>query len=229
MVRERTGKYGTYYGSCFDETGWLSEEQKEINAVYIYFYLYLSGWSVNAICGVLGNMEHESVLNPGIWEGNNVGNTLGGYGLVQWTPASRHINWCNERGLDPSAMDSNLMHIVWEVNDGDDYYSTTSYPISYAQFIESTETPYYLACAFAWNYERSAVVLWGANSWSEAQSLTEAEKEANREKLRQDRGGSANKWYELFTGENAPTIPIFKKKKKMPLWMYLNHELNMEV
>ena len=224
MIQERIGKYGVYYGSTFNESGWLTQAQIEVNVWYIYKYLLFSGWSLNAIAGVLGNMEHESGMNPGIWESQIVGNTLGGYGLVQWTPASRHINWCTERGLDPSEMDSNLMHIVWEIDDGDDYYSTNSYPLSYREFVISFESPYYLACAFAWNYERSAVVLWGAHTYAEAQTLTEAQKEANREKLRQLRGNSANKWYQFICGEPPPDFPAwFKKKRKMPIWMYLNY------
>jgi hypothetical protein len=89
-------------------------------------------------------------------------------------------------------MDSNLDHLNWEINDGDDYYSTATYPESFEEFTKSKESPYYLACAFAWNYERSAVVLWG----------TEAEKEA----LRQTRGGDAEKWYTYLTGKE-PTPP----------------------
>lgn len=192
MSNLRKGTYGNYYGSYFGESAPLSSEQLEVNALYIYSALIDAGWTVEAICGVLGNMENESHINPGRWQSEAIGDTSAGYGLVQWTPATRHISWCEERGLDPSAMDSNLNHLKWEVNDGDDYYSTDSYPLSYEEFTQSTEAPYYLACAFAWNYERSATVLWG----------TEAEKE----ELRQIRGGDAEKWYTFLTGQE-PTPP----------------------
>jgi hypothetical protein len=78
----------------------------------------------------------------------------GGVGLVQWTPATRHVQWCEDRNLDYAAMDSNLDHLEFEVNDGDDYYSTANYPETFAEFKVSTKDPYYLAMAFLANYER---------------------------------------------------------------------------
>lgn len=226
MANLRYGTYGAYYGSYFDESVALTTAEKEVNAFYIRDYLLAKGWTIEAVCGMLGNMEHESALNPGRWEGNNVGSGPG-YGIVQWTPWTKYTGWCeNEGRADPSEMDNNLDRIIWELNNGVQYYTTENYPETFAEFSVSTKTPYYLACAFAWNYERSAVVLWGANSKAEADTLTEAEKEANREALRQLRGGSANKWYEFLTGSTPPTppTPTPTKKSKMPLWMFLDYQ-----
>ena len=192
MINLRSGTYGEYYGSYIDESGSLTKAQLETNALYIYSSLTDKGWTLEAICGVLGNMENESLMNPGRWQSEAVGSSSAGYGLVQWTPATRHLSWCEDRGLDPSAMDSNLEHLNWEIDDGDDYYPTKNYPESFREFTQSTEAPYYLACAFAWNYERSAVVLWGS--------------EEEQEALRQKRGGSAEKWYTYLTGKE-PTPP----------------------
>ena len=217
MSNLRTGAYGNYYGSLSGESSGLSNAEMEVNALYIYSYLYDKGWSPEAIAGVLGNMENESALNPGRWQSDDVGNTSGGFGLVQWTPATRHISWCDALGIEPGAMDSNLYHLNWEIHDGEDYYSTSGYPMSYEEFTKSTESPYYLACAFAWNYERSWVVLYG----------TEAEKEY----LRQLRGGDAEKWYKFITGkEPIPPDPDFpggtgtgtKTKKKRFNFMLFN-------
>lgn len=192
MSTLRRGTYGKYYGSLINASAPLTEAQMQTNALYIYSSLFDKGWSLEAICGVLGNMENESHINPGRWQSESIGSDSAGYGLVQWTPSTRHISWCEERGMDPSTMDSNLTHLNWEIDDGDDYYSTTDYPESFSEFAKSTAAPYYLACAFAWNYERSATVLWG----------TEAEKEA----LRQTRGGDAEKWYTYLSGKE-PTPP----------------------
>ena len=227
MANLRYGTYGAYYGSYFDESVALTTAEKEVNAFYIRDYLLDKGWTIEAVCGMLGNMEHESALNPGRWQGNNVGNTSGGYSLTQWTPATKYINWCTDEGRnDPSEMDNALSRIIWELENNAQYAATSGYPETFAEFSVSTKTPYYLACAFAWNYERSAVVLWGASSKAEADTLTEAEKEANREALRQRRGGSANKWYEFLTGSAPPTppTPTPTKKKKMPLWMLLHYQ-----
>ena len=212
MATLRQGKYGSYYGSYFDESVSLTTAEKNTNAQYIYSYLSAQGWTINAIAGLLGNMEHESALNPGRWESNNVGGGPG-YGLVQWTPYTNYTNWCEGRGLtDPSEMDNNLARIIYELNSGLQYYATDSYPLSFREFTKSTDDPYYLACAFAWNYERSATVLWG----------TEAEQEA----LRQLRGGDAEKWYTFLTGQ-TPSPPggggdeQAKKKGMSLLLMYM--------
>jgi hypothetical protein len=96
----------------------LSSEQQIANAEYIFDYLTAHGWSKEAICALLGNIQLESWLNPGAWE---VGGT--GYGLVQWTPAAKFLNWAgienaaaadelarnNPRGL----MDLQLEFLIW--------------------------------------------------------------------------------------------------------------------
>lgn len=194
MSNVRVGAYGTYYGSFYNESVSLNTEQREVNAYYIYLYLSAKGWTLHAISGILGNIEHESAINPGRWQSDNVGKLSSGYSLTQWTPASKYINWCTSQGFtDPSEMDNALARIIWELENNEQYYKTPGYPLSFRQFSQSTESPYYLACAFAWNYERSNVVLNG----------TEAQKEA----LRQRRGGSAEKWYTFLSGEDPPDRP----------------------
>ena len=75
---------GTYYDAeaVFDEL-WRSEDKKYANAEYIYIYLKYRGWSKEAICAVLGNMEIESYINPAMWEVQD--NENKGYGLLQTT------------------------------------------------------------------------------------------------------------------------------------------------
>lgn len=227
MANLRTGKYGgEYYGSFYDESEPLTSEEMHKNALYVYQVLkYIHGWSDNACAGLIGNLQAESSINPGRWQSDRVGSTSNGYGLTQWTPATKYFEWCTSEGrTDPSEMDNNIERIVYEVENRVQYIATDSYPESFAEFTQSTETPFYLACAFAWNYERSAVVLWG----------TEEEQEA----LRQKRGGYANYWFEYLTGSNPdipdiPDIPdvptpatkkkgkgynfiLFNKKRRMP-------------
>ena len=193
MARIRVGIFGNYYGSLFSESRRLTNSEMQLNANYIRSYLTAEGWTLNAIAGLLGNAQHESALNPGRWQSDNVGSTSSGYGLTQWTPASKYISWCNDTGrVDPSEMDNNLARLIYEVGAGVQYYKTPDYDYNFEEFTHSTKSPYELACAFAFNYERSWTVLYG----------TEAEKEV----LRQKRGNSANYWYEFLSGEN-PTFP----------------------
>lgn len=154
-INLRSGTYGDYYGSSFDSSGSLDSQQQEVNATYIYTYFKNKGWTTNAIAGMLGNMQAESSLNPGRWQSEDVGNTLGGYGLVQWTPASNYINWCS--GKDASEMDNNLDRIIYELNNGLQYYATATYPETFKEFTQSTKSPSYLAMAFLKNYERAGV------------------------------------------------------------------------
>ena len=186
MSNLRTGQFGEYYGSYWGESAPLNQTQMEKNAAYIFSYLTYEGWTPNAIAGVLGNMQHESTINPGRWEGDSVGSGPG-YGLVQWTPYTNYTGWCADQGLsDPSEMDNALSRILYELDNGLQYYKN-NYPYTFREFTQSTDSPYTLACAFAFDYERSWVALYGS----------EAEKEA----LRQLRGGSAQTWYTYITGQ----------------------------
>ena len=66
------------------------------NAEIIKTYFSGKGWTINAISAIVGNMFAESGINPGRWENDDVGNLSGGFGLVQWTPATRIRNWIDE-------------------------------------------------------------------------------------------------------------------------------------
>lgn len=133
---------------------YLSESEMQINATYVFNFLTSKGWSLNAIAGILGNMEKESTINPAVWQNLNEGNTSGGFGLTQWTPATKLINWCNNNGYDYTDIDAQLNRIIWELENGEQYYKTDSYPLSFSEFTKSTDTPENLAYAFMYNYER---------------------------------------------------------------------------
>ena len=52
-------------------------------------FLLEKGWTPEAISATLGNMRHESSVNPNMYEyGKNWGIGDWGFGLVQWTPRS---------------------------------------------------------------------------------------------------------------------------------------------
>ena len=195
------------------KNAFLTEEEMTVNARYIYGYLTSRGWSPNAVCGMLGNMETESSINPGIWQNLDAGNTSLGYGLVQWTPSTKYTSWCSARGLEPSAMDSALARIEWELENGEQYYPTDAYPLSFAEFKVSTESASYLAQAFLRNYERPA------------------------DQTQPARSTQATKWYELLKGSEGSgsggsedpgsggsivVKPNMHKSKPMPLWLLIS-------
>lgn len=157
MVELRTGSVGGYFGTRESESEPLNESQMQANSVYIFRYLHARGWSIQAIAGILGNMEAESTINPGRWQSDDVLNMSLGYGLVQWTPSTKYIDWCGENGIaDFSAMDSNLERILYEVENNIQWIATDRYNFSFKEFSVRQTNVQDLAKAFLLNYERPA-------------------------------------------------------------------------
>lgn len=176
---------------------YLSLSEMQINAWYIKDKMLPLGWTINSVCGMLGNMHIESTINPSIWQNLSVNPNLG-FGLVQWTPAIDYINWCNSVGRDYEHMDTNLYRINFELENGLQYYPTTIYPMTFQEFKESLDSPSLLADVFLKNYERPS---------NQNQPI---------------RGVHANYWYEYLTGDNPPEPPYpIVTSKSMSLIYYL--------
>lgn len=92
--------------------GYLNTAEQQNNANIIINYYRSIGINDKTIAGILGNMEAESTLSPGL---NEVGGG-GGYGLVQWTPKSDLINACSILGLSPyTSGDVQIQVVIKEV------------------------------------------------------------------------------------------------------------------
>lgn len=83
--------------------GRTSQEALE-NAQEVYNMLYSLGWCLEAVCAMLGNVEHESGYNPWRWQSDTVlpvgdarigyiggPNTGHAYGLCQQDPAAKYV------------------------------------------------------------------------------------------------------------------------------------------
>lgn len=162
----------TYSGNFY-----LTLSQMKVNSEYIYGYLITRGWTLNSICGMLGNMQTESTINPGIWQSLNEGNYSGGFGLVQWTPATKYTNWATDRGYSIGDIDANLERIEYEVVNNLQWINPS---MTFAQFKSSTDTPYNLAMLFLKHYERPA------------------------NPNQPQRGTQANFWYNYLSGVDPP-------------------------
>lgn len=132
---------------------YLSIDEMTVNAQEIMNQLTSRGWTKNAVAGMLGNMQTESTINPGVWESLSP-NVNNGYGLVQWTPATKLISWAESEGLDYTSGDAQLQRIDWEIANNQQWIATSQYPMSFQEFKVSTLTPEYLAQVFIRNYER---------------------------------------------------------------------------
>ncbi len=136
---------------------YLNETQMQGNALEVYILFSDRGWSLNAIAGILGNMESESTINPGIWQNLNSGNYSGGFGLVQWTPATNYTNWASANGYDISDPDGQLLWIDTQTVPTGQWIATSDYDISFDSFKTSAQSPEYLASAFLKNFERAGI------------------------------------------------------------------------
>lgn len=116
----------------------LIQHQSLINAGYIFQYLRTRNWSVNAIYGMLGNMEDESFINPGKWEDNPT-TPPGGFGLVQWTPSTNYTNRLTP-GAVPSDIDNRLNRILYELANNVQWISSCHSPaMSFSQYAVSNK------------------------------------------------------------------------------------------
>ncbi|MGX7202398.1 hypothetical protein BCR22_07415 [Enterococcus plantarum] len=126
----------------------LTTEQEK-NAWAIWSYFKARGWTEEAIAGMLGNMQSESGIVADIDELSGGG----GYGLVQWTPKSKLVDWCNARGLNYRTIDAQCQRIQWEMENEQQWIATNSYPYSFKAFT-SKKNISECAYAFITNYER---------------------------------------------------------------------------
>lgn len=180
---------------------YLSMDEMKINATIAYNYLSPKGWSKNAISALLGNMQSESTINPGIWqsliEGSGGG---GGYGLVQWTPYTNFTNWADSNGY---AWDDGYAQLKWidEVTTSfGQWIATDTYNLSFDEFKKSTESVSWLASAFLKNFERAGV------------------------EVEEQRQTQANMWYEYLSGvpsvPDTPTPSTGKSKRMSKILLY---------
>lgn len=136
---------------------YLSTLEMQNNALIVKSYLYSRGWTLNAIAGLLGNMQSESTINPGIWESLDEGNYSMGYGLVQWTPATNYTDWATENNYAIDDGNAQLKWIDEETASFGQWIATSEYNMTFAEFKTSTSTPEHLASAFLKNFERAGV------------------------------------------------------------------------
>lgn len=144
--KEITGSTGSGNG-----TPPILTTEQEKNAWFIWQYFKNNGWTEQSIAGMLGNMQSESGIIPDIDEHGGGG----GYGLVQWTPKSKLVDWCNERGVDYRTLDSQCQRIQWEMKNEVQWLSTNNYPYTFRTYTQKTNISE-CAWAFLVNYERPA-------------------------------------------------------------------------
>lgn len=168
------GTDSEYFGS---PTELFDDSRKANNACCVLQYFYAKGWTVQAISALCGNIQQECTFNPALREqGLSYPNDGLGTGLVQWTPSENRYSDPNPLRLLFNALGYDFDN---EYSDGEkqcdciyaefeeatgranrgiekQWYSTTTYPMSWEEWSTSTEDSGYLALVFQANYERPA-------------------------------------------------------------------------
>lgn len=172
---------------------YLTDAEMQNNGDIIWsFFGGREGWTREAVAALLGNMQGESTVNPGLWE--SLIPYGGGYGLVQWTPYTVYSEWAGPGWENNGTRQCEC--IMHEYNDGGQWYPTAQYPMTFEEWAHSTGDVGELAYAFMYNYERPA-------------SLDHPERKAY-----------AENWYGWLDGKPwDPDIPP-SGGGRLPAWLY---------
>lgn len=112
----------------------LTREQKDENANRVYTYFTKIGWTKKAICGMLGNMDVESRMNPRAHS-----TSADTYGLVQWHPATKLTVWAQTAGLNYELGSTQCARIAYEEENGLQWRSWAS--ITFEQYAREVDDP----------------------------------------------------------------------------------------
>lgn len=203
--------YNPYLLTTPDASEWiaknayLTQAQMEHNATLVWRYFGSRGWSLEAVSAMLGNMQTESTINPGIWE-SLTANT-GGYGLVQWTPHTKYSEWAGQGWQNNG--NKQCERIEYEKDNGLQWFQNPAVtpsnpPITFKEFSTSTLPVGTLADYFLWYYEHPG------------------------EPIQSNRAKQAQKWYTFLSGVTpqppTPVPPVRRKRRGVcgrNKWNYL--------
>lgn len=191
----------------FERSRYLDEDEMHNNAKCFYGVMNLKyGFTLESICGMLGNIQFESACNPNAWQDNNKyshDTANEGFGLVQWTPYTNITNWLEQKGYwgkFETYGDAECEKINEEMENGQQWLATAGYPLSFKEFAKSTQSVEYLAQAFLYNYERPQVP------------------------ISDIRAKQARYWYN-YLKDWTPVLPNDEEqpyiKNKSKIWMYM--------
>ena len=176
-------------------SAYLTQSEMENNATEFYGYFNSKGFTIESVAGMLGNLQQESNINPGM---KQTASASSGWGLIQWTPSSNLTDYATAHGTDWATGEIQTQ-LMWDeiINGyGGQWIPKPSLGYGYtgAEFSKLTDVAE--ACkAYLYERERAGV-------------------EALDKRLTY-----ASNWYECLTGVTPPTPPTPTKRKRMPVWM----------
>lgn len=179
-------------------SAYLTQSEMENNATEFYGYFNSKGFTIESVAGMLGNLQQESNINPGM---KQTASASSGWGLIQWTPSRNLTDYASAHGSDWATGEIQTQ-LMWDeiINRyGGQWIPKPSLGYGYtgAEFSQLSDVAE--ACkAYLYERERAGV-----------EALTK-------------RLTYANNWYEYLTGvtpPTPPTPPTPTKRKGMPIWM----------
>lgn len=179
-------------------SAYLTQSEMENNATEFYGYFNNKGFTIECVAGMLGNLQQESNINPGM---KQTASASSGWGLIQWTPSSNLTDYATAHDTDWATGEIQTQ-LMWDeiINGyGGQWIPKPSLGYGYtgAEFSQLTDVAE--ACkAYLYERERAGV-----------EALT-------------NRLIYASNWYEYLTGvtpPTPPTPPAPTKRKRMPVWM----------
>lgn len=223
-----------------------TSNEAQTNARNIANALLFRGWSIKAICALLGNAAGESGLNPWRWEGDSVPTvsefnnwtpeqaTSHGYGLFGFTPASTYINEQNRNTYAANGYAPNFSDAGGSPNDG---LAQTLYFVSTVEtnWSHSLHDYYYddfqdIGVNIDDFYYATFDEFKSANIGGQEMSLEDCvgafelcyEKPADwaAASSYQNRVSAATYWYSLFQDDPPEPVPPIIKRHTLPIWMY---------
>lgn len=130
----------------------MTEQETYNNAICITAFLSSKGFTTAAIAAVIANSEYESAgINPNCWQNFTIspGN---GYGIFQYTPSTKYMDYARENNIDRNDADQNGNGQLQYLIDKDGEWGGT-YPITWEGFQKMTD-PTAATEAFMRNFER---------------------------------------------------------------------------
>ena len=132
----------------------LSMTEMENNAPLMHVVFVNASWHPLSIAAMLGNVQVESTINPGVWSGRP--QQTGSVGLVQWNPSTKLTNWAADEGLDYTDGNVQCQRILYELANGLQWQATSGHNLTFQQFAynELNKDLDYLTDAWCYCYER---------------------------------------------------------------------------
>ena len=179
-----------------DSVPWLNSKDTPqiINNTWQFYNYFNHIMTKEAMAGVLGNIRHESYLNPGQQELGKSGDIQYGYGLIQWTPATSLTNYITGNWYDGNVQ-CDLINREGNLDSslgGSRWIKTSSYSYTWKEFCTLTDVG---EATRAYLYERERAGISALNA-----RLQYAQEE-----------------YEILGG--TPPAPTPSTRKSMPIWM----------